>query len=153
MVFSVMLFMPSAAAANNPVVQIIQSSPAYAAWMKISVALGVVVVVALLAAGIGLLNLKPWARTLSIVYAIYAIIMTLTGDVINYFFLIQPMLQKAHSEQGPEAAGAIGGAIGGLFGGCIGMIYPILLLIYMTRPHVIAAFNQSASQDGPPPLQ
>jgi hypothetical protein len=79
--------------------------------------------------------------------------MTLVGDVINYFFLIQPMLQKAHAEQGPEAAGAIGGAIGGLFGGCLGMIYPILLLIYMTRQHVIAAFNRAASPGGPPPLQ
>jgi hypothetical protein len=151
--YSVILFMPSAAAANNPVVQIIQSSPAYAAWLKISVALGLVTVAALLAAGIGLLNLKPWGRTLSIIYGIFAIIMTLVNEVINYFLLVQPMLQKAQSEQGPEAAAAIGGAIGGLFGGCIGMIYPILLLIYMTRPHVIAAFNQSPSQGGPPPLQ
>ncbi|HTR42885.1 MAG TPA: hypothetical protein VMH87_14825 [Pseudomonadales bacterium] len=151
--FSVMLFMPSAATANNPVVQIIQSSPAYAAWMKVSLGLGLVVIVALLAAGIGLLNLKPWARTLSIIYAIYTIIMTLVGVVINYFFLIQPMLQKAQGQQGPEAAGAIGGAIGGFGGGCIAVIYPILLLIFMTRPHVVAAFNQSTPQGGPPPLQ
>jgi hypothetical protein len=151
--FSVILFLPSAAAANNPVVQIIQSSPAYAAWMKLSVGLGVIVAAALLAAGIGLLNLKPWARTLSIIYAIYAIVMVIIGDVINYIFLIQPMLQKAHSEQGPEAAGAVGGAIGGLAGGCFGLIYPILLLIFMTRPHVVAAFNQTPSQGGPPPVQ
>lgn len=151
--FSVMLFMPSSAAANNPVVQIIQSSPGYAAWMKVSVALGVIVAAALLAAGIGLLNLKPWARTLSIVYAIYAIFMVLIGDVINYIFLIQPMLQKAHGEQGAEAAGAVGGAIGGLFGSCFGLVYPILLLIFMTRPQVVAAFSQSPSQGGPPPLQ
>jgi hypothetical protein len=152
MAFSVMLFLPSAAASNNPVVQIIQSSPAYAAWMKISIVLGFVVVVALLAAGIGLLNLKPWARTLSIIYAVYAIVMVLVSDVVNYIFLIQPMLQKAHSEQGPEAAGAIGGAIGGMFGGCFGLIYPILLLIFMTRPHVVAAFHQSPAQGGPPPM-
>jgi hypothetical protein len=153
MAFSVMLFIPSAAMADNPVVKIIQSSPAYAAWLKISVVLGIIVSVALLVAGIGLLNLKPWARTLSIIYGIYTIIMTIIGDVINYFLLIQPMLQQAHNQQGPEAAGAMGGAIGGLFGGCIGMIYPILLLIFMTRPHVVAAFNQSTSQGGPPPLQ
>lgn len=140
--FSVRLFMPSADMANNPVVQIFQSSPVYEAWMKLSLALGVVVVVALVASGIGLLNLKPWARTISVVYGIYAIVMTIASEVINYFFLVQPLLQRAHSEQGPQAAGDIGGAIGSMFGGCFGIIYPVLLLIFMTRPNVVEAFRR-----------
>lgn len=139
---SAMLFSAAAATANNPVVQLIQNNPAYAAWMKICILLGLIVIPALLAAGIGLLMLKPWARIISIIYAIYTIVSGLIGSVINYLFLIQPLMQQAQDKQGSEAAGAaIGGAVGGIIGGCVGLIYPVLLLIFMFRPHVMAAFR------------
>jgi hypothetical protein len=136
---------------NNPVIQLIQNNPAYASWMKLSLVLGVPVSVILLAAGIGLLKLKPWARTVSIAYGIYAIVMVLAGMVVNYIFLLQPMLQQAHQQQGPQAAAAMGGAIGGTCGSCFGLIYPVLLLIFMMRPNVVAAFCPPASTDGQPP--
>jgi len=138
---------------NNPTMQAIQDSPVYAAWLKISVVLGLAASSVLLAAGIGLLKLKPWARMLSIAYSIYGIISLIIGTAVNYIFLVQPMLEKVHVDQGPEAAGAIGGAIGGMFGGCIGIIYPVLLLIFMTRPKVTAAFRpQSPEAFQPPPI-
>ena len=136
---------------NNPVIQLIQNNPAYAAWMKFSLVLGVPVAVVLLAAGIGLLKLKPWARIVSIAYGIYAIVMVLASLVVNYIFLLQPMLQQAHQLQGPQAAAAIGGAVGGTFGSCFGLIYPILLLIFMMRPNVVAAFRPPAPADSQPP--
>jgi len=142
---SVFLFLPQANT-QNPVIQIIHDSPTYAAWMKLSIVLGAVVCVVLLAAGIGLLRLKPWAHTVSIVYGIYAIVMGLVGMVVNYFFLVQPMLAQAQQKQGAAAAGAIGGAIGGSIGGCFGLIYPILLLIFMTRANVVAAFRPTSGQ-------
>jgi len=147
MIFSVLLFLPQASS-NNPVVQLIHDSPAYAAWLKFSMVLGVVVCVALLAAGIGLLKLKPWARTFSIGYGIYAIVMAIVGTVVNYFLLVRPMLEQAQQKHGPDAAAAIGGAIGGTFGGCLGMVYPILLLVFMTRANVVAAFAGGQTADG-----
>jgi hypothetical protein len=135
-------------ASRNPVVNIMRNSPAYAAWLKLSLPLGAAAIVALVAAGIGLLMMKSWARKLSIGYAIYAIVFGILGLVINFIFLMLPMLEEASRRQGPEAAGAIGGAIGGTVGGCFGIIYPILLLIFMTRPKVKAAFHLSP----PPPL-
>ena len=117
--------------------------------MKISIVLGLLVSLALLAAGIGLLMLKPWARIVSILYAIYSIVMLIVGSVVNYFFLIQPLLQQAQQKQGPEAAGAVGGAIGGMFGSCFGLIYPVLLLIFMLRPNIKAAFGQTDAPTRP----
>jgi hypothetical protein len=146
---SVMLFTVAAAntpnSANNPIVQLVH---------EISIVLGMLGSVALLAAGIGLLQLKPWARKFSIGYAIYAMIMIVVGSVLNYFWLVLPMLQKAHLEQGPQAAAAVGGAIGATVGGCFGIIYPILLLIFMFRANVIAAFNpaQPTEPPQPPPI-
>src|SRR5690348_13589327 len=82
---------------NNPVIKIIHENPGYALWMKISILLGTIVAIALLAAGIGLLKLKPWARTLSIGYAIYTIIYGIIGMVVNYFFLMKPLMEQAQS--------------------------------------------------------
>jgi len=132
---------------NNPVIKIMHENPAYAAWLKICIPLGLLRCAALLAAGIGLLRLKSWARILSIVYAIFAVVFDILAMVINFFFIIQPMLEQARQQHGPETAGAIGGAIGGTIGGCFGLIYPVLLLIFMLRPNVVAAFRPL------PPLQ
>jgi hypothetical protein len=52
-----------------------------------------------------------------------------------------PLLQQASEMSGPEQAGVMGGAIGGVMGGCFGLIYPILLLFFMMRPNVVAAFQ------------
>jgi hypothetical protein len=137
---SLMLF-GSQAGAENPIVQLIHDNPTYALWMKFSASAGLVVCVLLMAAGIGLLMLKPWARGLSIFYGIYAIVMGIVGTAVNYFYLVQPIIERAQQKQGPEAAAAIGGAIGGTIGGCVGLIYPVLLLVFMTRPKIVAAFR------------
>jgi hypothetical protein len=135
----------------NPVIRIMRENAAYAGWLKITIPLGVLACLALLACGIGLLMMKSWARKLAIVYSIYAIVFGLIGVVVNFMFLFRPLMQEAAQRQGPEAAGAIGGAIGGTLGGCIGMIYPILLLIFMTRPKIVAAFSHSNTQPASPP--
>jgi hypothetical protein len=136
------------AAQNNPVVRIMLENPTYAAWMKLSIPLGLVASVVLLATGIGLLRLKSWARKLSIAYAIYAILFGIAGTVISYLFLVRALLAEAQQSQGPEAAAAMGGAIGGIIAGALGLVYPILLIIFMTRPKVVAAFQRPE----PPPM-
>jgi hypothetical protein len=123
---------------NNPMIKIMYENPAYAIWFKVEIPLGILSGAALLAAGIGLLCLKSWARTLSMAYAIYAILFGILGMVANFIFLYRPMAEKL---QGPAAAGATGAMIGGSIGGCLSLIYPILLLIFMRRPTVTAAFH------------
>ena len=91
-------------ATRNPVVKIMQNSPAYAAWMKLSLALGLAATAVKLTAGIGLLRMKPWARLLSIGFAIYAIVFSTVGTAVNFIFLLRPMLEEASHKQGPEAA-------------------------------------------------
>lgn len=140
LIASIALFF-MAADTNNPVIKIMHENPAYAVWLKVCIPLGLLSCAALLAAGIGLLRLKSWARILSIGYAIYAIAFGILGMVVNFIFLIRPMLDQARQQQGAQAAGAMGGAIGGSLGGCFGLIYPVLLLIFMLRPNVAAAFH------------
>jgi hypothetical protein len=136
---------------NNPVIKIMQENPSYAAFIKLSIPLGFLNSIILLTAGIGLLNLKNWARLLSIGYAIYAIVFALLSMALNIIFVMRPLLEQASQRQGPEEAGAIGGAIGGSVGGCFALVYPILLLIFMTRPKLVAAFQPPQSGSVPPP--
>jgi len=130
---------------TNPVIRIVQENPTYGAWLKIGIFLGGLTCIALLAAGIGLLRLKPWGRVLSIAYAIFAIVYGIAGTAMNMVFVTQPLIHEAQQQSGPESAAAIGGAIGGSIGGCFGLIYPILLLIFMTRPKIVAAFQKTTT--------
>jgi len=147
---AMLLFMSSDS--NNPVIKIMHENPGYATWMKISFLLGIPSCAVLAASGIGLLYLKPWARLLSIIYGVYAIVFGIIGTAVTANFVVLPMLHQAQEQKGPAAAGAIGGAIGGIVGGCFGLIYPVLLLIFMTRPKIAAAFRAS-TQATRPPLQ
>jgi len=129
---------------NNPVLEIMRNSPGYAAWMKMAIPLGILASGVSIAAGIGLLKLRRWGRSLSIGYGIYAIVAGVLGVMLSFIFVMQPLMQQASQKSGPEAAALIGGAIGGTIGGCFGMIYPVLLLIFMFRPKVAAAFRPPA---------
>jgi hypothetical protein len=148
MMFTVIVFILPLPTANNPVLEIMRNSPGYTVWMKLAVPLGFLATGVSIAAGAGLLKLKSWGRTLSIGYAIYSIVACLLGAVLNYIFIMQPLMERASQKSGPEAAALIGGAIGGTFGSCFGMIYPVLLLIFMLRPNVVAAFRPPAEPAG-----
>lgn len=125
---------------SNPVLRTMTENPTYMAWLRMSVPISSVCLVALLISGIGLLRLQNWARLLAIVYAIVAIIIGIIGIFVNVTCLVMPMLQRAN-QSGPELAAAIGGAIGGTIGGVVGMIYPVVLIVFLVRKNIVAAFR------------
>jgi hypothetical protein len=137
------MFMPSQP--NNPAFQLIHNNVAFRMWMIVSAVVGMVAAAVLVAAGIGLLKMKPWARKVSIVYGIYTIVTCVVGMIVNWVFMFGPMLGEARDKGGPEAIGAIGGMVGGMMGMCFGLAYPILLIIFMTRPKIRAAMEQTAT--------
>ena len=97
----------------------------FVAWLVISSVIGLVLQVLLLTSGIAMLGLKPWARVMAIVAAVGGVAMNLIGMIVNLtVFSAVPFM----------GAGAIIGAI-------LGMAYPIVLLIFMFRPNVVAAFK------------
>jgi hypothetical protein len=111
--------------------------------------------VLLLAAGIGLLSMRPWARTLSLVYAPLAILNRLfaTGYILA---VLVPGFGAIISEEGGndpqlKAFGemmkmilVVSAAVSALF-----IIYPIVVLIVLNLKHVKAAFL--GQSEAPPP--
>ena len=137
--------MTSKAAQANPVFEIVQKEPVLRTFMEVSLYLGFAVSIVLIISGIGLLNVKSWARMLSIGYSIYALVMGIVGGVVNYVYLVQPLLERA----GEDSVVAKAAAMGGLIGIGAGLIYPILLLIFMLNATVAAAFRPKAAPADP----
>lgn len=127
---------------SNPMHAILRASEFYRVYLWASSALGLLGIVALIAAGIGLFLAQNWARVLSIGYAVYAILAGLAGMVVSWIYVVSPLIEKASHSSGPAVAGAIGGAIGGMIGSVIGLIYPVAIIVFMTRRKVIAYFHQ-----------
>ena len=124
-------------------------NPIMIAWVNIASVLGIVACVVLFIGGIGLLMMRRWGRALSLGYAIYGLVATLVGLVMNWFFLVMPLIDEVGNRGDDQSMFRIASAIGGMFGGCIGLIFPALLWYFMTRPHVVAAF---AGVHAPPPV-
>jgi hypothetical protein len=124
----------------NPAIELMKD-PGYRTITVVMSGLGIVASAVLLASGIGLLRLRPWGRALAIGYAFYALAAALVNMVVSYVYLIAPMMEAAQKNNNPQSTGAaVGGTIGGLIGSVGSLIYPVLLLVFMTRPRVVRAF-------------
>jgi hypothetical protein len=86
----------------------------------------------LLILGIGLLKMSKWARRGSVIYAWVRIIWILTVIGSNFAALSGWMVVSGGTK--PEF-------LGGVCGGILGLIYPILLLIFMQTNKVKQAFH------------
>lgn len=121
---------------RNPVLEIAHESPTYLSYMKLTTIVGLLAVVLLIVAGIGLLKAKNWARLASIGYAIYGIVGGVVGIVMTWKYVMGPLSEKG----GPAAAG---GAMGGLVGGLVALAYPVVLLIFMRKRNVREATQKN----------
>ena len=127
---------------SHPAIDGIKNDPKLFSWLILSTVIGWVFAVLLLASSIGALSLKKWARQGLVVYGVAAIIMGIIGFIINMMWLFPKMAELQAGT--PQARGAMmGGMAGGVIGLVIGLALPILLLYFMTRPHVIAAFENA----------
>ena len=131
----------------NPVLDMMKENEFYYSYNVFTTILSFVLIVILGAAGIGLLQNRTWGRSLSVIYAVVNIAATLVSTVLAYIFVVQPLMEKAaQMAPGPEKLALQSGAFGGLIGGCFGLIYPIVLLAFMTRPRIAEALRQASGK-------
>jgi hypothetical protein len=132
----------------NPMRDLEDKIPAYQAMLYTQHAVSFGLSCFMIVAGIGLVQMKPWGRTLSIVYALLSILNHVFMDIYNFGFVLpgtkammRDMMaqdpQVAKTPMGPmmENMVMIGPVIQALF-----IIYPIVVVIIMLLPPVRAAF-------------
>jgi hypothetical protein len=122
-----------------------RSDPAYQAWIHFSVVAGIVLGVVLIASGIGLLFLQNWARIVAVIYSVLDIIVVVAGALFSPRVMPQAVMSQAHGAQ--AAVFELSAKIGMVIGVGIGLVYPVLLLIFMTRPKIIEAFKSPQLQE------
>lgn len=128
---------------KNPIVKIMHEHPAYATWVKCTIPLGLLSFALLLSTGVGLLCLGEWARKLSIAYGIYAILFDIAVAIINFVFVLPPGIPgPSHTDGGGNPA--LVAAVIAIMGGVFGLIYPVVLIVFMTRREIAAAFRPPA---------
>ncbi len=118
------------------------------AFLVIALALGLVQHVLQGISGVGLLTVKSWGRTAAIAYAFSAVVVAVVLT-LAYFWTVVPLMgDVARGPGGREFAPfSFGMFVPCMF--CIGLTYPAILLCFMFRPNVIAAFQQR--DDASPP--
>jgi hypothetical protein len=127
---------------QNPALQLMQDNEVYRVFMHGGIVMGFVFTFVLIGAGIGLLTMKSYGRTLSLWYGWYGIIITVLTVIVNVFLVFPPMVEQMNNlPPGPAKAGAIGGIVGGVIGLVFAPIYPGLLLYFMYRPKIIEAYR------------
>jgi hypothetical protein len=115
-----MVILPGMRAAGNSILKQMPDNP----WTRISMPLDGIAAVVLMAAGIGLLLLQNWARITSIIYGAYSILSCIVGTIVTL------------------GGGPFGFMmIAKLTGSIVSLVYPVVLIIFMLRPKIVAALK------------
>lgn len=96
----------------------------------------------LLAAGIGLFGMRPWARWANIVYAVFAILLAVVVAILDFAVFI-PAVQEWNRQNGVNPADAFFTLLSSFAGDIYTFLlalYGVALLIIMFLPHVRAGF-------------
>ena len=126
----------------NPALDALYNDPAYVGAMVISSILGFALGLLLLAASIGSLNLRSWARKGMLIYAGLACANTILGTIISFAFVIPKMTETLARTSPAAAEGAkIGGIIGGGCGIILGLALPVAIFAVFNSPTTKDAFN------------
>jgi hypothetical protein len=131
----------------NPMIQEMRADPALHNWNIIATVARLVLGVLLLVGSGVALMLKGWGRVLMLVYAVLAIALSLVDTYMTVTHVLPILRRLAASD--PNVAQIMGmQRIGMVLGIVIGMLLPLLILFFMTRPNVKAAFAGQAPAPG-----
>jgi hypothetical protein len=137
-----------------------KQAPGYKAVQYSETGLSLVIALLLLIAGVGLLSMQPWARLLSITYAIISILDHIFSLVYAFAFIV-PATQAAAEQvfaNDPSMKGAPAGVtqVASIGAAAVVLVqfafiaYPITVLIVMTRRSVVAAFRGELPEEEMP---
>ena len=148
---------PSAQAEEVDVEEIIrQQVPSYTTFMIGHLCVDTLLSLMMIAAGVGLLKLQPWARSLSLFYGLCSIVVRLIQVVYSYALLIGASIIAVEMQYQAMPEPQRGVAMSMLpmvkvmmyaipLFNLIWTIYPVVVLALLTRPRVVEAFHNAGN--------
>ncbi len=124
---------------QDPQLQLL-SNPTVARMTMLQSIVGLLLGILLLVSAILLLKMSFLGYNLMIVYSVLSILWTLIS--LGTTFAVLMPIQRQILGDSPEAQAAmVGGMAGGFCGALIGLIYPVAVLIVLTRPAIKEQFT------------
>ena len=110
-------------------------------YVLVTQVVGFVASSALIAAGIGLIRRVEWCRKLFLAWCVLNIVMTLINTAVT--------LSRGFGDSIPDPFQRTA-TIFAVFAGLLALIFPILGLVFLTRPKVRASFHRAGSREESP---
>jgi hypothetical protein len=138
----------------NRVMDEMRKDSVFVTYTIVSMLIGLALAVMELWGGIGALSLKAPARRVLVRFAIADIVVSVLGLIYGLATMgrnLELMARVVQSTPGTAAAKAQMQQImqlsfyGGMIGSVVTLIWPVLVLIYMNKPHVKAAFGEGGA--------
>jgi hypothetical protein len=124
-----------------------RAAPGLMAYFVTLMVAGTILSAMLLIGGIGLLQMKNWARVLCILVAVLQLLLQ-AGNFIYNTAVIQPAVMQAQQQMlaqagaRPPPANPFGNTALSAFTSIIGVAFYIVLLVFLLQPRIVAAFHR-----------
>jgi hypothetical protein len=117
--------------------------PGYLAFTIVTLALSFLLDMMLISGGIGLLNMQPWARWLSLIYAPISIVYRIVSTVYQLVWVMPATKALYAGSMGGSGFSSIVDISSGIgvFFSLLVILYPIAVLIILLLPSTAAAFR------------
>lgn len=139
---SVMILVKPDMYPGNPMHTILENDPAYATYYKGLLAISFILLPVQVIAGIGLIKAREWARKLTILLAITAVVVALVNIWISYTHVNGAVMAEAMKDQGSDATTQkimeVTMTVSLALGVLVAAGWAILQSILLTRPRVRA---------------
>lgn len=130
--------------APNPVMDAVRKDPVLLGYHIASMVIGLALGITLLTGGIMSLSLNPMGRTLLMVYAWGNIVTTIPMAILTFAVIMPRTFQHVPNVAANPQMGQIMkmSAYGGAALSLIALVWPVLILYFMSRPRVKTAFEE-----------
>jgi hypothetical protein len=124
---------------DSTLINYVKATGTFIVWIMADIATSIAGSGLLLACGLGLLLLKRWARMGAVLFGVCSIVFNVLLEVAAYISLLHPLLYSPTNPPGLDTAACIHDVLTFMAAKGVGLIYPVLLVVFMRRPKVVAA--------------
>jgi len=142
-----MMLAAGASFGPNPIIDKMAESTAYQVFYYVTLFIGFVFTILLFIGGIALWKMSKLGRHLLVSYAVYAVIAAIVINTVNVLFVFLPAIQEP--DNSTQVAVQVMSIVGSVVGGLVGLIFPIAILVYFSRPAVKDAVANWGSEIDP----